>query len=538
MKLTAKIISLLLAALFCLTLFSCGSGTRQNSPAAGNETGNGGKQESSEDLPGADKVWYIGGEALFNESLDGEEVFGDRPDTIDPEAIYASVEFTESMLHGIYVLNNIDKDEEILREKLPFIEKEFEDGPHNVSAVPVAVFFGSDKICNSVDGYKFSDYEEVADGEVAVIKLLTEKGAGYFVALYEIDGDELVFSGIDKTSVDDEPFAYRETGEVFRYGFKIRGPYLTFSNGDTSLTLTAYCMTENNTSELDMSGYSTIDTPLIDELDYFNAGRFNYAVKMDGSYYANSIFKLDGEGRLSMYLKQYSSESDKEDFYGQYAYIVQSDAGFLTDFGVILLDGEKVYDYSDSISAREARILEDSGVEVDDIEEEQIKEIAEKTTDLYDDLTAEFEERGIAVTINRRTGEIVMDASVLFGGDSAEITEEGKELLDNFIAAYAAIVYSDKYDGFISKTLVEGHIAPIAGSTYESGLPLSEERARNVKDYCVSADIGEDSSKLAESLESVGLSNTRPVYGADGEVDLDASRRVSFRFIVDTDSVD
>ncbi len=97
------------------------------------------------------------------------------------------------------------------------------------------------------------------------------------------------------------------------------------------------------------------------------------------------------------------------------------------------------------------------------------------------------------------------------------------------------VVFSENYAGFISKTMVEGHIAPIEGSTYESGLALSEERANNVKDYCLSEDIGIDVSKLATTLEAVGYSNSKPVYGADGKVDLEASRRVSFRFIVNVE---
>ena len=85
--------------------------------------------------------------------------------------------------------------------------------------------------------------------------------------------------------------------------------------------------------------------------------------------------------------------------------------------------------------------------------------------------------------------------------------------------------------------MVEGHTAPVAGSTYESGLALSKERADNVKAYCLSSDTGVDVSKLSSSFEAVGLSNSKPVYGADGEVNMEACRRVSFRFIVDISSI-
>ena len=125
---------------------------------------------------------------------------------------------------------------------------------------------------------------------------------------------------------------------------------------------------------------------------------------------------------------------------------------------------------------------------------------------------------------------------MLFGGDSAAITDDGKTLLNKFLAAYTSIIYNEKYEGFISMTRIEGHTAPVAGDTYEDGLPLSQERAANVKDYCLSSDTGVDTSRLASSLEAVGLSNSKPVYNADGEIDMEACRRVSFRFIVNLDN--
>ena len=109
------------------------------------------------------------------------------------------------------------------------------------------------------------------------------------------------------------------------------------------------------------------------------------------------------------------------------------------------------------------------------------------------------------------------------------VTDDGKALLDKFLAAYTNVIFNEKYAGFVSKTMVEGHTAPVAGCTYESDLPLSEERANNVLTYCLSA---ETSGKLAGHLEAIGYSNSKPVYGSDGQVDMAASRRVTFRIIV------
>lgn len=165
----------------------------------------------------------------------------------------------------------------------------------------------------------------------------------------------------------------------------------------------------------------------------------------------------------------------------------------------------------------------------------QLEGVMNKKNDLFDDLAAAFANEGIKVTVNKETGEIALDSSVLFGGDSSELTSEGKAFLNKFIKAYTTVAFSDKYEGFISKTMVEGHTAPVEGSTYASGLQLSEERALNVKNYCLSAETGVDVSKISKTLENVGYSNSKPIHDANGKVDLAASRRVSFRFIVNVD---
>ncbi len=164
-----------------------------------------------------------------------------------------------------------------------------------------------------------------------------------------------------------------------------------------------------------------------------------------------------------------------------------------------------------------------------------LEDVTAKKSDLFDELSKAFENEGIKVTVNKETGEIALDSSVLFGGDSAELTSDGKAFLNKFIKAYTTVVGTDRYASFITKTMVEGHTAPVSGSTYASGLKLSEERAANVKNYCLSSQTGVDITIINNKLEAVGYSNSKPVYKNDGSVDMDASRRVSFRFMVNVE---
>lgn len=175
---------------------------------------------------------------------------------------------------------------------------------------------------------------------------------------------------------------------------------------------------------------------------------------------------------------------------------------------------------------------------LDTLSEADVLDLAQMKQDFLASLKYAFETAGLNIYINEASGEIAIDSSVLFGGDSAELSEEGKKFLKNFIVTYASIVFCDEFDGFISKINVEGHTAPVAGDTYEDGYPLSVERAEVVKNFCTSAETGlpaEYMEKIDTILSPVGLSNAQPVLDAEGNVDMDASRRVNFRFFINVD---
>ena len=519
-----RICSLVLSLALVFTLASCGGKDKDGDKG---NTGNDANTSSAE-------AWYLGGGSM--KKFDAEEFFKDKEDTVDPAKIYAAVGLTEELIHGVYTVNDLEKDVKKYRKDGAFEDVTFHNGTFSISAVPVAVSFGAEYVDCSVNKYKYGEFSAMTEYEVAVLQFATADDIGMVVCTYELEGDSVVFKQIVSTSNVDEPLTYEFTGVEFKYGFKLAGPNITLTKGENSITLTAFSLTDNTDDSLWVTGYSTFNSPLIDELDYFSHqadSSINYAVRRDGSYYDISGLKLDGEGRATIYLCEESVDGETTEYCEQFAYLVQSDgSAFLTNFSIVFFDEEKTYTYTDDIAQREARILKDMGADISGLTDEEIKEIAEKKADLFDDLYNEFEAQGISVTIDRSTGEIAMDASVLFGGDSAVVTDAGKELLDKFLGAYTSIISKEKYTGFISKTVVEGHTAPVQGSTYEGDLPLSEERAKNVIAYCVSTDALAENTALAESFEAVGLSLSKPVYGADGEIDMDACRRVSFRFLV------
>lgn len=520
-------IALLAVLALCLSLCACGgSDSSKRNPGKSNAA--------------KDSVWYMGGSTGLGSGTNPEAYFADIADTVNPAEIYRNTTITADMLCGSYTLNNREKDIADVRKTIPFEELTFKDGPMEVTILPSAVFFGEEYVCNRLTAYHYSDYKGYTEADVAVLELPSADKLVQICCTYEVDGNSVLFKQIRQTSEEDAPLTYEFTGLELRYGFELAGPCITFSRDGHSLQLTAFCMTENTDEDLWMVGYSLQDSPLIHGIDYFSSSDlFNYAVSRDGTYYKNPSYKFSADGKLTVYAeKSAPGSTEKEIITSQYAYIIQSDASnFLTNFSIVLLDGEKVYYYTDNITQREARVLANDGVDVGQMTDEQIEEIAEKKADLFDELQKEFEAKGIQVSINRATGEIALDSTVLFGVNESDIADDGKAFLKDFMAVYTGVVFSEKYAGFISRIMVEGHTDTTGD--YGTNQALSEARAESVKAYCLSEDCAIDAAhigSLQTMLEAVGYSYDKPVYDASGEVDMDASRRVSFRFIVNIES--
>lgn len=516
-------VAIVLACVLVLSLCACG---KQSLPF-------------SKGVAEGDRLaWYLGGNNLLRAEVDPKTLFKDIEDTIDPAAVYASVDWTEQMLQGVYGLNNPKKDKKSVMKEIPMEEGDFNHGSVAATILPIAVYFGADNITGAESGLLLTQYKEISDHELAVLEFAAKNAPAQVICTYEISGSTIVFKQIKQTSAIHEAFAYDFTGKEYRFDFTLSGPYLTFTAGGHSLQLKAYCVTKSANEQLYLRGYSQPDSPLVDALDHFVcSSALTYAVKRDGSRYDLSAFKFDDTGRFTVYLAQDNAETGESNvFIQQYAYILQSSANGLMDgFSVILLDGEKFYNYADSDIQREVRSLEEQGVDVSDLTEKEIETIAEKRADLFDDLYQSFQQQGIQATINRSTGEIALGATILFDVNESSISGNGKMLLKEFMDVYTSVVFSKEYKDFVSKILIEGH-TDTSGS-YEMNQQLSLDRAVSVQEYCLSEDCGIDpayANTLQTMLEAVGCSYDKPVYDENGEVDMDASRRVSFKFIVNT----
>ena len=165
-------------------------------------------------------------------------------------------------------------------------------------------------------------------------------------------------------------------------------------------------------------------------------------------------------------------------------------------------------------------------------QQEELDRIIGIKSDLIQALKAEFENTNLKVSVDSRTGAITLDSSVLFDIEEYYLTEAGEELLKEFIPIYIGVLLSPEFSGYVSEIIIEGHTD--TDGTYMHNLQLSQQRALSVAYYCLSTDSGvltpQEIAALRTMLTANGKSYSDPVYDANGNVDMDASRRVEFKF--------
>ena len=148
---------------------------------------------------------------------------------------------------------------------------------------------------------------------------------------------------------------------------------------------------------------------------------------------------------------------------------------------------------------------------------------------------------GQRVTVDRKTGAVTFESSVLFDTGKNEIKDAGKAALNSCIPVYIHTLLSDEYRDYVGEIIVEGHTDTTG--QYLNNLALSQQRALAVATYCLSDEMTGLSDADKETFKSILTANGRadadPIYNADGTVNMDASRRVVIKFrMKDSDMID
>lgn len=167
-----------------------------------------------------------------------------------------------------------------------------------------------------------------------------------------------------------------------------------------------------------------------------------------------------------------------------------------------------------------------------DSQQEQLDKIIGVRSELISALRDEFEGSELKVSVDPQTGAITFDSNVLFDSNKYDIKETGAAFLDEFLPRYFNILLKKQFSEYISEIIIEGHTDTRADYMYN--LELSQQRALSVAKYCLDEKTSTLSKKRIKALQKIVTANGRsysdPVYNEDKTVNMDASRRVEFKF--------
>lgn len=162
----------------------------------------------------------------------------------------------------------------------------------------------------------------------------------------------------------------------------------------------------------------------------------------------------------------------------------------------------------------------------------QIDQIIGVKADVIEALKNEFFKNNINVDIDAQTGALTLEASVMFDYDQAELTDAGKQALEQILPIYCKVLLQDDYMKYLAEIIIDGYTD--TDGDYSYNLQLSQQRSLAVAQYLL--DIqgnfldATQSQNLEKYLTVNGHSMANPVLDASGNVDKDASRRVEVKF--------
>ena len=170
-------------------------------------------------------------------------------------------------------------------------------------------------------------------------------------------------------------------------------------------------------------------------------------------------------------------------------------------------------------------------------QQQRLDELVGVRTQIIHDLSDAFAQANLRVTVDETTGDIILDSTVFFDVNSNNIKASGQELLNRFVPIYLSVLMRPEYRDFVGEIVIVGH-TDTAGS-YISNLKLSQNRALSVAEFCLQMPglTPEERLLLQELLTAQGRSYSDPVYNADGSVNMEASRRVEFKFRLKDDEM-
>lgn len=370
-----------------------------------------------------------------------------------------------------------------------------------------------------------------------------------FQFAYEVVGNK-VYMGLEAMITDEaddtKPVAYyvQDRKDWIEYSYGFDGLDLILSKDGKSTRLRAFDIlnAEKKNEGLYEWGYAKNSTSGYDGIVHLilstEEGYDSSIEWSDGRRGENVTTKIDGNRFTltwdSTYRYNYDLGESEEGEGGKITgiFLITNRPNGGMDGGLSICVDGKWYPYVYDSTAYWNGELSDNletDADVSSMSEDELGELKENQTAVSSGLMGAFKEQGLDSTkIDESTGTVQMDNNVLFAWDKADLSEEGKAYLDQFLAAYVPVISSAIEDGKVSTIVVEGYTDSAGDEAYN--LKLSEERAKTVADY-----IKAGYPELTNAIEVVGNGANNLILDGEGQEDAAASRRVEVRYVLKTE---
>lgn len=495
--------------------------------------------------------WFPFGEVLAYE--DYKQYYEEPAESLDVDKLCSNVEITPEYLYGDFYFYDgisteatsdpseafnsssewIDIEDYIGNVSYTFEGKEITTMPYKFCA---GIASYSSKV-NGIPGYNWCELSfGLRDPESSSFTINK-----YTVsAAYEINGDKIIFNILEKYDYDKDTKSidYQFSGKVIEYSFERKPLSLSFSNGNKTVNMVPESLLDGNNSEFSVKG--ELEDGQVSNLPFDKfviscrksdlSGNCN--VEIEGKS-PKSAGSLSEEGLITLCVNM----DDSITAYQYVVYCCGSDGSILCDE-----EGPHFFLKKGYLSRDNFGVMSSNNIRPEDMEklegltEETIKDINNTREEFITEIKEVLESIGLEIKLDEETGDVILDASVLFESNSAEISQEGKAQLTIFALAINEILKHDEYKDFVGELNISGHTD--SDGDYEYNKELSLKRAEAVRDCLLEAlaDYPEDQAKIESIISVKGCSYDELIYDEDDNEDKDASRRVVFSFYINLDN--
>ena len=174
----------------------------------------------------------------------------------------------------------------------------------------------------------------------------------------------------------------------------------------------------------------------------------------------------------------------------------------------------------------------DAQQKVLDDQQNQLEALVGLRTRIITSLSSALKDASISAQVDPTNGSIALESDVLFELGQYDLSDRGERFIDRFLPVYLNVLFSEEYRDYVSEIIIEGHTDSLG--TYIDNLELSQQRALAVASYVLDDGYRAITADQKRQLRQVATANGRsfsdPVLDEAGNEDMDASRRVVFKF--------